>query len=587
MAGRERLPFTHVSKKRGDMGHLVPRTAYGFAGIFCAIWLLHGPLLRLPYFWDEAGYFVPAARDFLLTGDLIPHTTLSNAHPPLVMVWLAGWWKLSNYTAAVTRTAMLLVAAFGLLGLWKLAERVVNAKVATATVILTSLYPVMFAQSSLAQLDMPAMVLTIWGVYLYIRGRRWWTVLVFALAALAKETALITPFVIFGWEILRGLIPRISKEKVQARWGKAAAMLLSAVPLALWYAYHWHRTGYVFGNPEYLQYNLESTLSPLRIFVALGLRLWHTFGYMNLFVLTIAAAVVAREPVIADNGRERKGIERETNILFGLIILGHVVAFSIVGGAALARYMLPVIPLVILIAVAMLRRHMRVWTVWCGLSAAAFVIALLFNPPWRIAPEDNLAYSDFVHLHADAAAFLQKSHPGATVLTAWPGSDELNRPFLGYVKEPMTVVRVEDFSPQQMLRAEQQRDLFDAVFIFNTKYDPPRNFLTSIGWWNRLQARFFGYHEDFRPEQAAMLLQGRIVWHEERGGQWAAVIMVEHAENARTRRIVPSGDRAIEPSKEGKGQRAKGKTEKRETRRMSQEQRTVFSGVPLLVSLLA
>jgi hypothetical protein len=135
------------------------------------------------------------------------------------------------------------------------------------------------------------------------------------------------------------------------------------------------------------------------------------------------------------------------------------------------------------------------------------------------------------------------------VLTAWPGSDELNRPFLGYVKKPMTVVRVENFAPQQMLAAAQQRELFDAVFVFNTKYDPPRNFLTSIGWWNRLQARFFGYHEDFRPAQAAMLMQGRIVWQEERGGQWAAVIMIEHAENAG---IVPSGDRTIEPSRIGK-----------------------------------
>ena len=570
MKSRERLPFP------------LPRMAYGFAGIFCAIWLLHGPVLRLPYFWDEAGYFIPAARDFLLTGDLIPHTTLSNAHPPLVMVWLAAWWKLSNYTPAVTRTAMLLVAAFGLLGVWKLAERVVNAKVAAATVVLTALYPVVFAQSSLAQLDMPVMALTVWGLYFYIGERRWVAVAMFALAALTKETALITPFVIFGWEGLKAAISRVRKETEATRLGGAAALLLSAVPLLFWYAYHDHRTGYVFGNPEYLQYNLDATLSPLRIFVALGLRLWHAFGYMNLFVLTIAATVVTREPVVTDNGGERKGIGRETKILFALLILAHAVAFSIVGGAALARYMLPVIPLVILFAVAILYRHMRAWTVWCGLSAAAFVVALIFNPPWRIAPEDNLAYSDFVHLHADAAAFLEKNHPGATVLTAWPGSDELNRPFLGYVKKPMTVVRVENFSPQQMLAASRQRDLFDAVFIFNTKYDPPRNFLTSIGWWNRLQERFFGYHEDFRPAQAAMITQGKIVWLEERGGQWAAVILIERAENAK---IVPSGDRAISHRKIERRQRAEGKGQNEGVYRTSRKQKVesrVVSGLLLL-----
>ena len=33
-----------------------------------ADFLLHVSLLRLPYFWDEAGYYIPAARDLLLTG---------------------------------------------------------------------------------------------------------------------------------------------------------------------------------------------------------------------------------------------------------------------------------------------------------------------------------------------------------------------------------------------------------------------------------------------------------------------------------------------------------------------------------------
>jgi len=56
-----------------------------FAIIFTVIFIAHFPLLRLPYFWDEAGYYIPAARDLWLTGSLIPNSTPSNAHPPLVM----------------------------------------------------------------------------------------------------------------------------------------------------------------------------------------------------------------------------------------------------------------------------------------------------------------------------------------------------------------------------------------------------------------------------------------------------------------------------------------------------------------------
>jgi hypothetical protein len=92
-----------------------------FVFTFAALLALHAPLLHLPYFWDEAGYYVPAARDLLLTGSLIPHSGVSNAHPPLVMAYLALWWKLAGFAPLVTRTAMLLASSFALLGLFRLA----------------------------------------------------------------------------------------------------------------------------------------------------------------------------------------------------------------------------------------------------------------------------------------------------------------------------------------------------------------------------------------------------------------------------------------------------------------------------------
>ena len=121
-----------------------------FVLLFAAVFLLHIPLLRLPYFWDEAGYYVPAARDLLLSGSLIPHSTPSNAHPPLVMAWLALCWKIAVFSPLVTRTAMLVISAFSLTGLFRLARRVANQEVAIASTVCTMLYPVFFAQSSLA-----------------------------------------------------------------------------------------------------------------------------------------------------------------------------------------------------------------------------------------------------------------------------------------------------------------------------------------------------------------------------------------------------------------------------------------------------
>src|SRR5947199_5036933 len=109
-----------------------------FTFIFVFIFLLHLPLLQLPYFWDEAGYYVPAARDLLLTGSLIPHTTVSNAHPPLVLAWIALWWKCVGFAPLVTRSAMLLLSAFSLLGVFRLAETLSNVEVATASTVCTA-----------------------------------------------------------------------------------------------------------------------------------------------------------------------------------------------------------------------------------------------------------------------------------------------------------------------------------------------------------------------------------------------------------------------------------------------------------------
>src|ERR1700681_457582 len=112
-----------------------------FALFFTGLMLSHAPLLRLPYFWDEAGYYIPAARDLFLSGTLIPHSTPSNAHPPLVIAWLALDQRIFGCSPLVTRSAMLTVSAFSLVGLFQLSRVAANLSVSWATVSLVALYP--------------------------------------------------------------------------------------------------------------------------------------------------------------------------------------------------------------------------------------------------------------------------------------------------------------------------------------------------------------------------------------------------------------------------------------------------------------
>jgi len=513
-----------------------------YAILFTFLFIAHAPLLRLPYFWDEAGYFIPAARDLLLTGALIPHTTLSNAHPPLVMLWLAFWWKFSAFTPAVTRTAMLMIAAFALLGLWRLARAVADETVAVATVLCTALYPVFFAQSSLAHLDMAAAALTLWGLAMYVERRSFAALAFFSLAPLAKETAVVTPLALLVLELVCPLLNRTREPLCLYRGARHALWwLICLVPLLLWFAYHHHRTGFYLGNPQYLHYNLLATLNPLRIALALLIRLWHVFGYLDLFLLTLAALyAMTRAPLREPDGTVRPRIAIDVQLVFLVVLSANVLAESVLGGAVLARYMLPVVPLVVLVCVSTLRRRLQQWIWWITLVCAAFVVQLFVPTPYRIAPEDTLLYRDYVILHKLAADELAARHPQVRVLTAWPASDELTRPFLGYVKQPLPVVRIETFSAPEIERAAQATEQFDVAYLFTTKWEPPRPFFSTTPFGKRIQERFFDYHEDVAPQLAADMLGGRVTRSQSRANEWIALIAIEKVENAGSGDSLPS-----------------------------------------------
>ncbi len=519
-----------------------------FALFFAGLMLLHAPLLRLPYFWDEAGYYVPAARDLFLTGTLIPQSTPSNAHPPLVMAWLALVWRIFGYSTLVTRTAMLAVSAFSLVGLFRLSRSAANRHVAWATVILVALYPVYFTQSSMAQVDLPAAGFTFWALAAYIDSFKkeeppWKPAIWFSLAALTKETAILAPLALFGWEMVANLIrPHLEKDKWKdvlpptVKYKSAFYLLLPVVPLGCWYAYHFLKTGFWLGNPEFFRYNVGTTISPLRIPLALLMRLWQLFGYFGLYLLTLAGLLAMfrrpqNEGRVAGTARHR--ISFWTQSAFLAVLLAYLAFMSVVGGAVLARYMLPVVPLVMLGLVSTLWRRVRYWKLIVAAIGLAFVAGLFSNPPYGFSLEDNLACRDYIVMHAEASRFLSMRYPGRRVLTAWPASDEISRPWLGYVTRPFPVLRIEDFSGSQINIAATARDHFDVALVFSTKYQPAHPLLENWEAWQRLKEKFFGYHRDLLPEVIAQELGATITYHEERNGQWIAVIAIEREEDAR------------------------------------------------------
>ncbi len=507
-----------------------------FPVIFAALYVTHFSLLSLPYYWDEAGYYIPAAWDFFRTGSLIPITTVSNAHPPLPSIYLALWWKASGFLPEVTREAVLLVAALGLLGVWRLAMRLVGvASVAFWTALLTGLYPIWFAQSSLAHADIFAAACSLWGMVYALpqRDRRpamaaFW----FSTAALCKETAIVIPLTLAAVSL--GQSFRHHAAARHRLWREAAWLSVCVLPLSAWYLYHYAKTGFFFGNPEFLRYNAETTLTPVRVLAAFGHRILHLTLHMNMFVpvlMGLAALLLVPRPDA--EGHERASIARFSLLRIAYVLLANAVLFSFLGGALLTRYLLPMYPLVLLLVVTNLYRRVPYWQALSALCAAAFVAGLFINPPYGFAPEDNLAYATVVRMDMDGIAQLKHRYDGAAVLTAWPVSDELTKPELGYVKEPWDVYRIEDFTSAQIDAAAREPESYSAALVFSTKYDPPLPLISLSPKEEALNERFFGLHHDLPPETIAARLGGTLVWKEQNQGMWIALIRFNRQVEAR------------------------------------------------------
>jgi hypothetical protein len=495
---------------------------------FVAVYLSHYRLLRLPYFWDEAGYYIPAAWDFFRLGTLIPQTTTTNAHPPLPSILLTAWWHLSGYVVSGTRTLVCMVTAAALLGVFKLAKTLTNTAVAAITVILTAIYPVWFAQSTLAHADIFAAAFTLWGLAFYLdrtepapNQNTFLAPLMFSLAALSKETAIVTPAALALWEGI--LLLREGREailrRVHLNW--LLALLTPVLPLAAWYAYHRYKTGFVFGNPEFLRYNATANLDAYRVALCLWHRLLHLTTHMNMFVPVVCTIAVFFIPV---SSTAPPTIPKPQLNAIAVVLLANWIAFSVLGGALLTRYLLPMYPLILLLCVATWHRHLRQWWAIAALSAVAFLAGIWINPPYAFAPEDNLTYRDFIVLHQHAVHFIDQTYPLGTVLTAWPATSELNRPELGYTNHPVKTVAIQNFAMDQIQKAAADPGSYDVALIFSTKWEPPANQI-NLGRQNEsADTKYFDFHRDLSPGQVAAMLHGDVVWQAQRRGEWAAVI---------------------------------------------------------------
>jgi hypothetical protein len=477
------------------------RTYFIFAFLFAVVLIAtHLSLVSLPYFWDEAGQFIPAALDLLHDGAWIPHSTLPNIHPPAIPAYLAGVWKIAGFRSESTRLAMLMLAAVGVLVSFLLSiqlGRQARGAPAFLAVGMLIVSPLFFAQSMLAQLDMPAMLFTAVALLLFLQERIALAAAACVVLVLVKETGVVTPLVLAAW---------LARER---RWRDAAWFVLPLAVLAGWIVLLKSRTGHWAGNDAFAEYNLWYPLHPVRLFSTLLRRLYFLLFANFHWIGTAAVVYIWRKSSIFQDRSWR---------ISGALAAAHVLLFSALGGAVLNRYLLPILPVVfaaMAVAITMLPRNARrvaTLAILAGLGASNFL-----NPPYPFPFEENLAFVDFLNLHRDAADYIAHWFENPVVETAWPMSTELQHPELGFTPRPLRVQTLPDLSPATLSAIDWRKA--QIVAVFSRDWEPGANLLR----WGPL-AKAWGKLYRFTPNATQDESRERIPFPIDatfnRGGQW-------------------------------------------------------------------
>jgi hypothetical protein len=417
---------------------------------------LHLPFLSIPYFWDEAAQFVPAARDIFHGGAWIPTSTTPNIHPPAVMAYLALSWRLAGQDPLTTRSAMLFLAVLGALCAFLLACELcgpVARHPEFLAIALLLVSPLFFAQSMLAQLDAPALLFTSLALWLFLRGKLTLAAAVCVALVLVKETGLVVPLVFGSCLVAR------------RRWREAARFTVPALVLALWIALLEARTGHWTGSAEFQRFNILYPLDPVRLILAALRRLYYLFVSGFHWIGAAAIFYVWKKTWLFQTPAWR---------VAWLVVLAHILLVTFTGGAVLERYLLPVLPVLysaMACGISHWQRPLRIvasTALLAGLAAGNRV-----NPFYPFPYENNLALADFVRLHQSAAEYLGHHYPDTSVFTAWPLTLELSRPELGFVPRRIEVASLPNFAPPTLATVSWDRI---RIFVaFSRDWDPPVN----------------------------------------------------------------------------------------------------------------
>ncbi len=227
--------------------------------------------------------------------------------------------------------------------------------------------------------------------------------------------------------------------------------------LAAWLLVLHRATGHWLGNAEFAQYNVAGALRPLQILYSAAERAFYLFVKEGRFIGVIALYVgwrllrgsatgAARTSKPAQEPVAPRLFPRRDWAMAALVAGAQLAVVTLLGGAVLDRYLLPVLPILYAAFATAASAYPAAWR-WTSHTAliAVLLLSWVWNPPYPFQYEDNLAMVDFVELQRSAAEFLEINAPTRRIASMWPFTGAIGNPEFGYVERPLRPVSLQSF----------------------------------------------------------------------------------------------------------------------------------------------
>ncbi len=384
--------------------------------------------LNTPYYWDEMGWI--RAAHWLSQVNLLrsipgfhPSTTFWG-HPPALHLSLASLYKLFGESVWLSHLLILCFSFLGAYFTYLLGTFLYGRKVGIFSALFLFFSAIYFAQSGMFLGDIPVTALGVMSIHFALRKKYIPYLLCAVYMVMIKETAIAILFSLLIYSFLTDGHRSKNAFREILKYG------LPLLVIAAFSILQKFTTGkfcciYPF---KFQLFELQPNLVIHQVFEISKWLFFYQYRYIFTFLIVLNF-------IINKAHKSQKEL-----LLFLLIFILSGYSFSFL--YFLPRYLLPTLPYFYIMgawSLIELIKSKRLQTVM-GTAITAVLIYSLSGTVLQGNNEWDMKYLEIVKIHKTMCQYIEEEFPNARVLTTFPHTQQLRRPYLGYVKKPVKVV---------------------------------------------------------------------------------------------------------------------------------------------------